>query len=359
MTDPRTPLLSIRDLFIEFDTPDGTVKAVNGIDLDLYKGEVLGIVGESGSGKSQSWMATLGLLADNARTSGAVTFDGQNLLELPTKALNPIRGKRISMVFQDPMTSLNPYLNIQTQMVEALRIHNRGMSKQDARQRCIEMLDRVAIPAAEKRLKQFPHELSGGMRQRVMIALALLNDPEILIADEPTTALDVTIQAEILDILTDLQRERGMAVVFITHDLGVVAELCSRVCVMYAGRLAEVGPVEDVFTDARHPYTLSLLKATPRAAQTAQVVAGSGGAVDPTGSREELYAIPGAPPNMRMPPPGCPFEPRCACANPDCALSVPALEPVDGAAADAGRLKACFRQGTSAELSEALLTHGR
>ena len=268
MSTSQTPILSIKDLFIEFETPDGAVKAVNGINLDLFKGEVLGIVGESGSGKSQSWMATLGLLAENATTSGEVTFDGENLLTLPPKALNPIRGNRIAMVFQDPMTSLNPYLTIETQMVEALRIHNKRMSKPDARKRCVEMLDRVAIPAADKRLKQFPHELSGGMRQRVMIALALLNDPEVLIADEPTTALDVTIQAEILDILLDLQRERGMAVVFITHDLGVVAEICSRVCVMYAGRLAEIGPVQDVFTDARHPYTLSLLKATPRAAQS-------------------------------------------------------------------------------------------
>ena len=344
MSDTRTPILSIRDLFIEFDTPDGAVKAVNGINIDLFKGEVLGIVGESGSGKSQSWMATLGLLAENARTAGEVTFDGRNLLDLPTRELNPIRGNRIAMVFQDPMTSLNPYLTIETQMVEALRIHNKGMSKPDARKRCVEMLDRVAIPAAEKRLKQFPHELSGGMRQRVMIALALLNDPEVLIADEPTTALDVTIQAEILDILLDLQRERGMAVVFITHDLGVVAEICSRVCVMYAGRLAEVGPVEDVFTDARHPYTLSLLKATPRAAQD-----------HATESDEELYAIPGAPPNMRMPPPGCPFEPRCACANPTCREQTPMLEAIEG---QPGRQKACFREGSSAELAEALI-HGR
>ena len=344
MSDIRTPILSIKDLFIEFDTPDGSVKAVNGINIDLFKGEVLGIVGESGSGKSQSWMATLGLLADNASTSGEVTFDGRNLLDLPPRDLNPIRGNRIAMVFQDPMTSLNPYLTVETQMVEALRIHNRGMSKPDARKRCIEMLDRVAIPAAEKRLKQFPHELSGGMRQRVMIALALLNDPEVLIADEPTTALDVTIQAEILDILLDLQRERGMAVVFITHDLGVVAEICSRVCVMYAGRLAEVGPVEEVFTDARHPYTLSLLKATPRAAQEH--------AAD---GDEELYAIPGAPPNMRMPPPGCPFEPRCACAETRCREQTPLLEPIEG---QPGRLRACFREGTSAELSEALV-HGR
>ena len=341
MSTSQSPILSIKDLFIEFDTPDGAVKAVNGINLDLFKGEVLGIVGESGSGKSQSWMATLGLLADNATTSGEVTFDGENLLTLPPKALNPIRGKRIAMVFQDPMTSLNPYLTIETQMAEALRIHNPGMSKLDARQRCVAMLDRVAIPAADKRLKQFPHELSGGMRQRVMIALALLNDPEVLIADEPTTALDVTIQAEILDILLDLQRERGMAVVFITHDLGVVAEICSRVCVMYAGRLAEVGPVQDVFTDARHPYTLSLLKATPRAAQSQ--------AVD---SDDALYAIPGAPPNMRMPPPGCPFEPRCACANSQCRERVPALEPLPG---EADRFKACFRDGTSAELLEALV----
>ena len=343
MTDTsNAPLLSIRDLNISFDTPDGTVYAVNGINIDLHKGEVLGIVGESGSGKSQSWMATLGLLADNANATGEVMFKGQNLLGLEPKELNPIRGNRIAMVFQDPMTSLNPYLTIQTQMVEAVLTHNKGMKKADARQRCLEMLEQVAIPAAEKRLKQYPHELSGGMRQRVMIALALLNDPDILIADEPTTALDVTIQAEILDILTNLQKERDMAVVFITHDLGVVAELCHRVCVMYAGRLAEVGPVKDVFEDARHPYTLSLLRATPRAAQ-------STGA----GEKETLYAIPGAPPNMRVPPPGCPFEPRCGCANPHCAQAVPTLEPIEGA--EAGRMKACFREGTSEALAEELL----
>ncbi len=349
MSTAHTPLLSIRDLYIEFDTPDGTVKAVNGINLDLFKGEVLGIVGESGSGKSQSWMATLGLLADNARTTGDVHFEGQNLLELSARALNPIRGNRIAMVFQDPMTSLNPYLTVENQMVEALRIHNRDMTRQQARQRCLDMLDRVAIPDAARRLRQFPHELSGGMRQRVMIALALLNDPDILIADEPTTALDVTIQAEILDILLDLQRERGMAVVFITHDLGVVAEVCSRVCVMYAGQLAEVGPVEDVFTDARHPYTLSLLKATPRATQTN---APQGNLSDNGEAASALYAITGAPPNMRMAPAGCPFEPRCACAIARCQTENPSLEPLDG---DTGRMKACFRDGSSADLSESIL----
>ncbi|HCI00093.1 MAG TPA: ABC transporter ATP-binding protein, partial [Alphaproteobacteria bacterium] len=206
----------MRELVIAFDTPDGVVEAVNGISLDLYPGEVLGIVGESGSGKSQSWMATLGLLADNASTKGEVIFDGHNLLDLDSRILNTIRGQRISMVFQDPMTSLNPYLDIGTQMMETLRTHDRSLNRAEARRRCVEMLDRVAIPDADRRMRQYPHELSGGMRQRVMIAIALLNDPDVLIADEPTTALDVTIQAEILDILTELQRERGMAVVFIT-----------------------------------------------------------------------------------------------------------------------------------------------
>ena len=340
------PILSMRDLVIAFDTPDGVVEAVNGIGLDLYPGEVLGIVGESGSGKSQSWMATLGLLADNASTQGEVVFDGHNLLDLDTRTLNTIRGRRISMVFQDPMTSLNPYLNIGTQMMEALRTHDRSLNRAEARRRCVEMLDRVAIPDADRRMRQFPHELSGGMRQRVMIAIALLNDPDVLIADEPTTALDVTIQAEILDILTELQRERGMAVVFITHDLGVVAELCSRVCVMYAGELVEVGPVQDVFEDARHPYTLSLMRATPRATNAA------GEAVPDAAERATLYAIPGAPPNMRLRPAGCAFEPRCRCAEPRCQTQAPALEALSD---QPHRLKACFRTGSSSDLAQELL----
>ncbi len=352
-TGTDRPILSMRELVIAFDTPDGVVEAVNGISLDLYPGEVLGIVGESGSGKSQSWMATLGLLADNASTQGEVVFDGHNLLDLDTRTLNTIRGQRISMVFQDPMTSLNPYLDIGTQMMEALRTHDRSLNRAKARRRCVEMLDRVAIPDADQRMRQYPHELSGGMRQRVMIAIALLNDPDVLIADEPTTALDVTIQAEILDILTELQRERGMAVVFITHDLGVVAELCSRVCVMYAGELVEVGTVQEVFEDARHPYTLSLMRATPRATSTAASAANP--ATADAAERGTLYAIPGAPPNMRLRPPGCAFEPRCRCAEPRCRTEAPALEALSG---QPHRQKACFRTGSSEDLSRELLDVG-
>ena len=347
------PILSMRDLVIAFDTPDGVVEAVNGISLDLYPGEVLGIVGESGSGKSQSWMATLGLLADNASTQGEVVFEGHNLLDLDTQTLNTIRGQRISMVFQDPMTSLNPYLNIGTQMMEALRTHDRSLNRAEARRHCVEMLDRVAIPDADRRMRQFPHELSGGMRQRVMIAIALLNDPDVLIADEPTTALDVTIQAEILDILTELQRERGMAVVFITHDLGVLAELCSRVCVMYAGELVEVGPVQEVFEDARHPYTLSLMRATPRATSTAASAANP--ATADAAERGTLYAIPGAPPNMRLRPPGCAFEPRCRCAEPRCRTEAPVLEALSD---QPHRQKACFRTSSGEDLSRELLDVG-
>ena len=342
----RQPILSMNDLNIRFTTPDGVVKAVNGIDLDLYSGEILGIVGESGSGKSQTWMAPLGLLADNAQTNGQIFFDNKELLSLSTKDLNSIRSQRISMVFQDPMTSLNPYLRIETQMMEALETHNPQMGRNSAKARCLEMLERVAIPDAKKRLSQYPHELSGGMRQRVMIAMALLNDPDILIADEPTTALDVTIQAEILDIIKRVQAESGMAVVFITHDLGVVAELCHRVCVMYAGRLVEVGPVRDVFEDPQHPYTLSLLRATPRAERNDG--ASSGG-------KQKLYAIPGSPPNLGDLPPGCAFEPRCACARSECQTRIPALEPDQS---NAHRQKACFRTEASHELAKELSNVG-
>ena len=262
-----TPILSIKDLDIRFSTPDGPVHAVDGINIDLMPGEILGIVGESGSGKSQTWMTPLGLLADNASVQGEVLFEGQNLIGLAPKALNQIRGKRIAMIFQDPMTSLNPYMKIGDQLVEALRLHQPELGREQAAQQCVEMLEQVAIPHPAQRFNQHPHELSGGMRQRVMIAMALLNKPDILVADEPTTALDVTVQAEILAIIKKLQAEMGMSVVFITHDLAVVANLCDRVVVMNQGEIMEVGPVDQVIHAPTHAYTQKLLAATPRMAK--------------------------------------------------------------------------------------------
>ena len=257
-------LLRIDHLHIAFETPDGVVEAVTDLSFDLKPGEVLGIAGESGSGKSQTCMAVLGLLANNARVEGRIEFEGKNLLDLTHRELNRLRGKNIAMVFQDPMTSLNPYMRIGQQLLEALRVHNRALSRVAARERCLEMLARVALTNPANRFDQYPHELSGGMRQRVMIAMALINQPKILIADEPTTALDVTIQAEILSLLRALQQDMGMAVIFITHDLAVIAQLCDRVALMYRGQLQEIGPTKNILTDSDHPYTQKLLAATPR-----------------------------------------------------------------------------------------------
>lgn len=258
------PILTIENLHITFSTPDGDVEAVKGLSLELFPGEILGIAGESGSGKSQTWMAPLGLLADNSRVSGKISFGGRDLLNLNVRDLNKVRGAELAMVFQDPMTSLNPYLKIGLQLLESIQIHQPELSKSEAKFRCLDMLKRVALTEPETRFNQFPHELSGGMRQRVMIAMALLNQPRVLIADEPTTALDVTIQAEILDLLRELQRDFGMAVVFITHDLAVIAQLCDRVAIMYAGEVQEVGVTSDILNRSKHPYTQSLLAAIPR-----------------------------------------------------------------------------------------------
>ncbi len=333
-TQSASPVLSIKDLTIRFKTPDGWVKAVNGVSLDLNQSEILGIVGESGSGKSQSFMAPMGLLADNAEVSGQALFQGHDLLSLGTRELNQIRGTKISMVFQDPMTCLNPYLSIATQMMEGLRYHNPDISRRDAKKRCIDMLDQVAIPDAARRFNQYPHELSGGMRQRLMIAIALLNDPQILIADEPTTALDVTIQAQILDILRALQAERNMSIVLITHDLGVVAETCDRVAVMYGGRLQEVAPAKELFENPQHPYTIALMQATPR--------------VEADDKTQRLAAIPGQPPNMRVPPPGCAFFPRCAVGQAQpCSERAPELEE-----RQPGHSCACFRMEAALKLRE-------
>ncbi|ETX16349.1 methionine ABC transporter ATP-binding protein [Roseivivax halodurans JCM 10272] len=313
-------LLDIDNLDVAFDTPDGTVHAVNGLSLSLDRGETLGIVGESGSGKSQTAFAILGLLARNGRTSGSIKFDGEEILNAPPKVMNRIRAERIAIIFQDPMTSLNPYMKISDQMAEVLMLH-RGMSKKNALAEAVRMLDAVRIPGAKDRIRLYPHEFSGGMRQRVMIAMSLLCQPDLLIADEPTTALDVTVQSQIMRLLQELQAEFGMATMLITHDLGVVAGFCERVTVMYGGRIMERAPTDPLFGKPTHPYTRGLLHAVPRVDQ----------------GQETMQAIPGNPPNMARPPKGCPFRPRCAFAGKDCAV-MPPLEP-----AGDGRVRACHR----------------
>ncbi|MCX8507302.1 MAG: ATP-binding cassette domain-containing protein, partial [Rhodobacteraceae bacterium] len=287
-------LLNITDLRVAFKTPDGVVNAVNGISFALERGQTLGIVGESGSGKSQLAFAIMGLLARNGSATGSVTFDGQEILNARPEVINPVRANKIAMIFQDPMTSLNPYLRVSDQMAEVLT-HHKGFSKAEAVAESVRMLDAVRIPDAKGRVRLYPHEFSGGMRQRVMIAMALLCKPDLLIADEPTTALDVTVQAQIMRLLRDLQRDLGMATILITHDLGVVAGFCQEVVVMYGGQVMEQSPVDPLFSSPSHPYTRGLLRAIPR--------------VDQRG--EELASIPGTPPNMMRAPKGCPFAPRC------------------------------------------------
>ena len=302
-------LLEIRGLSVRFETNDGAVQAVNDVSLSVAAGETLGIVGESGSGKSQLSFAVMGLLARNGRAQGSVLFEGQEILNAPPKLLNRIRAEEIAMIFQDPMTSLNPYMRVSEQMAEVLTLH-RGISKRAAVAEAVRMLDAVRIPDAAARVRLYPHEFSGGMRQRVMIAMALMCHPKLLIADEPTTALDVTVQAQIMQLLSDLQRDFGMAMILITHDLGVVAGACERVAVMYAGRVRETGPVGPLFAGPTHPYTQGLLAAIPRVDQ----------------HEEELRAIPGAPPNMNRRPPGCAFAPRCPYLREGCTERHPALE---------------------------------
>ena len=300
-------LLQLRDLRVTFDTPTGPARAVRGIDLDVLAGEAVAVVGESGSGKSVTMLATLGLL-QGAHVTGSAMYRGTELIGAPTAQLRSVRGAKISIVFQDPMTSLNPVLTIGRQLEMVMRAHEPGLTKRTARARSISLLDQVAIAQAERRVDSYPHELSGGMRQRVMIAMAIANGPEVLIADEPTTALDVTVQAQIMDLLATLQRDRALALVLITHDLGVVADAADRIAVMYAGRVVENGPVGSVFADPGHPYTRGLLACLPRLDRRDAVQA----------------AIPGVPPSPVALPPGCPFAPRCPLAVPSCTE----LEPV-------------------------------
>lgn len=325
-------LLSVRDLRVVFHTEDGDVTAVNDLNFDLHQGETLGIVGESGSGKSQTAFAMMGLLAKNGRSQGSVVFDGREILGLPNKALNRIRAEQMAMIFQDPMTSLNPYLRVGEQLAEVLRLH-KGMSKASARAESLRMLDAVKIPEAAKRINMYPHEFSGGMRQRVMIAMALLCRPKLLIADEPTTALDVTVQAQIMALLGELKRDFHTTIIMITHDLGVVAGICDHVLVMYAGRTMEYGSVDDIFYHPSHPYSIGLLGAVPRLDHQAR----------------ELTTIAGNPPNLSRLPPGCPFQERCAYVADVCHHSAPLLQPFGSS-----RQRACHWDNTNHNEGEAV-----
>ena len=316
-------LLAVDGLNVRFDTPEGEVGAVSDVSFTIAPGESVGIVGESGSGKSQLFMAIMGLLAGNGRATGSARFADTELLGLPRARLNTIRGVRMSMIFQDPMTSLNPYLRISRQMTEVL-VQHRGMTEQAARAAAIELLDRVEIPEARARFDQYPHEFSGGMRQRVMIAMALLCAPDLLIADEPTTALDVTVQAQILEVLGELRAASNTAVILITHDFGVVAGLCDRVHVMYAGRIVEAGSVRDIFYDPQHPYTHGLLRSMPR--------------LD-AALADEIPTIPGQPPNLQHVTAGCAFSDRCMFVEDRCRVEMPMPRAIGD-----GRQKACHRE---------------
>jgi oligopeptide/dipeptide ABC transporter ATP-binding protein len=310
------PVLSIRDLTVEFATEDGIVKAVTGVSYDLYPGETLGVVGESGSGKSVSVMSMLGLIPmpPGRIVAGEALYKGRDLLTMPRKKLRELRGGELAMIFQDPMTSLNPVLTIGDQIAEALQTHNAKLGDDDARKRAIELLDLVGVPFPERRYDQYPHEFSGGMRQRGMIAMAIANNPSVLIADEPTTALDVTIQAQIIEVMRAAQQETHAATILITHDLGLIAELADRVVVMYAGRVVELGDVYTIFNAPRHPYTVGLMTSLAR--------------ID--ADREWLEPIPGQPPSLITPPPGCAFHPRCAFSQGRavCRTDVPELRKI-------------------------------
>jgi peptide/nickel transport system ATP-binding protein len=307
------PLLSIEGLRTVFGSETAPVPAVDGVTLSVARGRTLGIVGESGCGKSMLSLSVMRLVPPPGRTvTGAAIFDGQDLLSLPMPAMRAIRGNRIAMIFQEPMTSLNPVFTVGSQIMEAMRAHDRTASSAALRSRAVEALARVRIPSPARRFEEYPHQLSGGMRQRVMIAMALACAPDLLIADEPTTALDVTVQAEILDLLRTLQQETGMAIILITHDLGVVAEMADEVAVMYAGRVVERAPGAAIFDDPQHPYTLGLLGSIPRIEET----------------RDRLLAIEGAVPAPFALPSGCRFHPRCVFAEPGCAEQDPMLRTV-------------------------------
>ena len=331
------PVISVRDLTVSFASEAGTVHAVRGMNFDLYPGKTLGIVGESGSGKSVTSMASMGLLDKNASVKGSITYHGEELLNKSDLEMSEIRGKGIAMVFQDPLSALTPVFSIGDQIKEALVTHNPKMTEQQIHDRSIELMDLVGIPDPEGRLKSFPHEFSGGMRQRVMIAMAIANDPDVIIADEPTTALDVTIQAQVLEVLRKAQRETGAAVIFITHDLGVIAGVADDIVVMYAGRPVEKADVDSIFDHPAMPYTMGLLGAVPRSDRE---------------RNSRLVPIPGSPMNLVNMPKGCPFAPRCPLATDICRTTEPPMEPVPGRP---GQFVACHR--TKEIVSKGLTFH--
>ncbi|WP_171170915.1 ABC transporter ATP-binding protein [Streptomyces sp. I05A-00742] len=322
------PLLEVRDLHVEFHTRDGVAKAVNGVNYSVDAGETLAVLGESGSGKSVTAQAIMGILdmPPAKIPKGEILFRGRDMLTMPNEERRKIRGAKIAMIFQDALSSLNPVLSVGYQLGEMFRIHQ-GMSKKDAKAKAIELMDHVRIPAAKDRVGDYPHQFSGGMRQRIMIAMALALEPDLIIADEPTTALDVTVQAQVMDLLAELQREFNMGLILITHDLGVVADVADKIAVMYAGRIVETAPVGELYKRPAHPYTRGLLDSIPRLDQKGQ----------------ELYAIKGLPPNLLHIPTGCAFSPRCPKAQDICREEIPALHDVaeaDGAALP-GRRSAC------------------
>ena len=322
------PILSVQDLNVRITTRRGIVRAVDGVSLDVAAGEALGLVGESGSGKSMTLRAIIGVLPAEGRiTGGQILLDGVDLVPLSQAELNRIRGPKISMIFQEPMSALNPVMRVGNQIAEGPRVHL-GYSKSKAAERALELMRRVGIPDPERRFRAYPHEFSGGMRQRVMIAIALSCDPEIILCDEPTTALDVTIQDQILRLLSRLCRESGVSLIFVTHDLPVVAEICDRVAVMYGGQLVERGDVRDVLLDPRHPYTLGLVRSAP----------------DVEHVRDSLVPIPGSPPSLVSPPSGCRFHPRCGFAQDDCTVQPTPLRDLPG-----GRSTACLHYERCAE----------
>ncbi|MFF2651169.1 ABC transporter ATP-binding protein [Streptomyces sp. NPDC058045] len=323
-----TPLLEVRDLHVEFKLRDAVTKAVNGVSYSVDAGETLAVLGESGSGKSVTAQAVMGILDSppGRIAGGQILFQGQDILTLDESERRKLRGAKMAMIFQDALSSLNPVLSVGFQLGEMFRTHQ-GLSRKDAKAKAIELMDRVRIPAARERVGDFPHQFSGGMRQRIMIAMALALEPDLIIADEPTTALDVTVQAQVMDLLAELQREYNMGLILITHDLGVVADVADKIAVMYAGRIVETAPVHELYKRPAHPYTRGLLESIPRLDQKGQ----------------ELFAIKGLPPNLQKIPSGCAFNPRCSVAQDICRTDLPPLVPVtesDGTEI-AGRGSAC------------------